>query len=127
MTPIQLPRGMVLKLLHLAQHGASSGLIIRLQDGGLGIRSIQAGNGAGFSEAGGMPFAFYRTSAQSRPEVEDMETWQSVTPLFLSVSVGIKGVLQLRGWLVAGGRTDPVELSLADEDTAQNNGVSRKA
>lgn len=126
MNAITLPRAMVLKLLHLAQQGASAGLITRLSDGELKIRPLQAGSARSDAD-GETPFAFYRTSAQTRPEAEDMQAWQSVTPLFLSVSVGTKGVLQLRGWLAAEGRADPVELSLADEDTAQNNGVSRKA
>lgn len=127
MSSITLPRSIVLKLLHLAQQGASSGFIICLPDGGLGIRPIQREGDPGFSEDSETPFAFYRTSAQTQPEAKDMETWQSVTPLFLSVSVGTKGVLQLRGWRAVAGRADPVDLSLAEEGAAQNSGVSRKA
>lgn len=125
MNAIALPRAMVLKLLHLAQRGASTGLITRLPDGELRIRPIQPGEG--FTADGETPFAFYRSSAQTRPEAEDIHAWQSVTPFFLSVSVGTKGVLQLRGWRAAEGKTDPVELSLAEEDVTQNSGVSRKA
>jgi hypothetical protein len=120
-----LPRSLVLRLLHLAQLGANSGFITRLPDGALRIRPIQPGGG--FTADGETPFAFYRSSAQTQPEAADMETWQSVTPLFLSVSVGIKGVLQLRGWWATGGKADPVELSLAEEAATQKSGVSRKA
>ena len=127
MNAITLPRAMVLKLLHLAQRGASSGLIVSLPDGGLGIRPTQAGDSPGSIEGNEAPFAFYRSSAQIRPEAEDIEAWQSVTPLFMSVSVGTKGVLQLRGWRAAGGNIDPVELSLTEEGATQNSGVSRKA
>lgn len=125
MSTISLPRSMVLRLLHLAQQGANSGFITRLQGGELRIRPIQPGEG--FTADGETPFAFYRSSAQTQPEAKDMEAWQSVTPLFLSVSVGTKGVLQLRGWRAAGGKADPVELSLAEEDPTQKSGVSRKA
>jgi hypothetical protein len=132
MNPITLPRTTVLKLLHLAQQGAGSGFITRLPDGALHIRAIKTGDAAAklgrqFAEGGETPFAFYRASSQVQPEAKDMETWQSVTRLFLSVSVGTKGVLQLRGWEAHEGKPDPVELSLAEEDAAQNSGVSRKA
>lgn len=125
MNAISLPRSLVLRLLHLAQLGANSGFITRLPDGALRIRPIQPGGS--FTADGETPFAFYRSSAQTQPEATDMEAWQSVTPLFLSVSVGIKGVLQLRGWRVTGGKADPVELSLAEEAATQKSGVSRKA
>ena len=126
MSAISLPRVLVLRLLHLAQRGTSAGFITRLPDGELKIRPLHAGSDRPDAD-GETPFAFYRTSAQTRPETKDIEAWQSVTPLFLSVSVGTKGVLQLRGWRADEGKTDPVELSLADEDAAQNSGVSRKA
>lgn len=132
MNPVTLPRTTVLKLLHLAQQGAGFGFITRLPDGTLRIRAIKAGDAAAkfsmqFAASGETPFAFYRASAQAQPEAEDIEAWQSITPLFLSVSVGTKGVLQLRGWEAQMGKTEPVELSLAEEDTPQNRGVSRKA
>ncbi|MFI4968132.1 MAG: hypothetical protein ACHQAU_05335 [Gammaproteobacteria bacterium] len=126
MSAISLPRSMVLRLLHLAQQGAGTGLITRLADGELKIHPLRPGS-APPDPDGETLFAFYRTSAQTQPETQDIEAWQSVTPLFLSVSVGIKGVLQLRGWRAAEGKADQVELSLAEEDTAQNSGVSRKA
>jgi hypothetical protein len=132
LSAITLPRGMVLKLLRLAQQGTNSGFITRLPDGELRIRPLQAGSGETepswrFAADGETPFAFYRTSAQTVPEAKDIQTWQYVTRLFLSVSVGTKGVLQLRGWQTNEGKADPVELSLAEEAAAQNNGVSRKA
>ncbi len=70
-------------------------------------------------------FAFYRTAAQIEPHAQDIDRWSGLTSLFLSVSVGTKGVLQLRGWRMDAGTPVAVELALAEEGTPQNSGVSR--
>ena len=132
MSAVTLPRSAVLKLLHLAQLGNSAGFITRLPDGSLKINAIQPQTGVEelrreFTVQGEMPFAFYRTAAQTGPDEGDIERWRGLTPLFLSVSVGTKGVLQLRGWQTVEKETRPVELSLAEGPAAQNSGVSRKA
>ncbi len=126
MNGVTLPRTAVLKLLHLAQAGDGAGFITREPDGDLSIRPIRTemDTRAGRDEA---VFAFYRTATQAAPSEEDIERWSGVTQLFLSVSVGIKGVLQLRGWLVSGTTPSAIELSLAEEDGNQNRVVSRNA
>lgn len=130
MSAVTLPRSTVLKLLHLAQLGNGSGFIVRLRDGGLGIRAIQSGTARMELEQelktrGETPFAFYRTALQTGPETADIKQWSAIAPMFLSVSVGTKGVLQLRGWQARDGATYPLELSLAEEDTVQSSGVPR--
>lgn len=130
MNSIALPRDAVLKLLHQAQLGDGAGLIVRRQDGTLGIRPIAATRPRVELERElkanrETAFAFYRTASQTGPDAQDIQGWNGLASLFLSVSVGIKGVLQLRGWQARSGKTDPVELSLADEDPDQKSGVSR--
>ncbi|HEV2111286.1 MAG TPA: hypothetical protein VGT99_08025 [Gammaproteobacteria bacterium] len=130
MNAVTLPRAAVLKLLHQAQLGDGAGFIVRQPDGALGIRPIAAAQPRAELErelkaSGEAAFAFYRTAAQTGPDARDVQRWNGFAPLFLSVSVGIKGVLQLRGWQASGGRTDPVELSLAEEGPDQKSGVSR--
>lgn len=126
-----LPRGAVLKLLHLAQLGNGAGFITRLPDGALRIKPIQPQESAAelreeFTAQGETPYAFYRTAAQTGPDEDDIERWCDLTRLFLSVSIGTKGVLQLRGWQTAEGKLTAVDLSLAEEYPAQNSEVSRK-
>lgn len=129
MNAVTLPRGAVLKLLHQAQLGDGAGLIVRRRDGTFGVRPISTEPGAELGRQlaarGETAFAFYRTAPQAGPDAEDVRRWSGLARLFLSVSVGIKGVLQLRGWQASGGGTDPVELSLADEEPDQKSGVSR--
>lgn len=119
MNPIALPRPLVLKLLHLAQVKPGAGLIVRAPDGGLTL-AVSA------EDTKSDIFAFYRTAPQAAPAEEDVARWQARTRLFLGVSVGTKGVLQLRGWQAGTAGLEPVEISLAEEE-AQGTGTSRKA
>lgn len=130
MNATTLPRGLVLKLLHKAQLGDGAGFIVLRPDGGFRILDITADADTvelrrTLGARGETAFAFYRSAAQTGPDTEDLRQWGGLTSLFLSVSVGTKGVLQLRGWQVRGGKPDPLELSLAEEDAVQNSGVSR--
>lgn len=125
MTAVMLPRGMVLRLLHQAQLGDGAGLILQRQGGGFGIRAMPATAMEPELREGETVFAFYRTAAQTEPQPHDLSRWSDFTSLFLSVSVGTKGVLQLRGWRTDAGNPVPVDLSLAEEDTPQNSDVSR--
>jgi len=117
-TPIALPRPLVVKLLHLAQVDPGAGLIVRAPDGGLRLASLA-------DDVQSDIFAFYRTAPQAAPGQEDVARWQARTRLFLGVSVGTKGVLQLRGWQAGAAGLEPVEISLAEEE-AQRVGTSRK-
>lgn len=110
MNPITLPRPLVLKLLHQAQVAPGAGLIVRTPGGGFTLAALADGANADI-------FAFYRIAPQTAPAREDMAWWQRRTRLFLGVSVGTKGVLQLRGWQVGSTGLEPVEVSLADEET----------
>ena len=130
MNIVTLPRGAVLKLLHRAQLGDGAGFIVRQADGALGVMPLAAAVTKTELEdelkaRGETAFAFYRTAAQTGPEAQDLKKWNGLVPLFLSVSVGIKGVLQLRAWQAHEDGAAPVELSLADEDPDQKSGVSR--
>lgn len=130
MNTVALPREMVMRLLHQAQHGDGAGLILRHPDGEFGLKKI-AGDmhpqelERELAAKSDTAFAFYRTAAQGGPDAGDLHRWSRLTPLFLSVSVGTKGVLQLRAWRAQGGNAEPVELLLAEESAAQNSGVSR--
>lgn len=130
MNTLTLPRETVLRLLHQAQLGDGAGLLVRRPGGALDVRGVDADARteelsrqlAARSETA---FAFYRTAAQTNPETRDLSRWSGLTQLFLSVSVGTKGVLQLRAWRSTGGTAVPVELALAEESEAQSSGVSR--
>lgn len=130
MNAVTLPRETVLRLLHQAQLGDAAGLLVRKPGGALRMRGV--GPDARAEELaqelrsrGETAFAFYRTAARTGPDAQDLQRWSALTGLFLSVSVGTKGVLQLRAWRSDGGTTTPMELALAEEDEAQNSGVSR--
>lgn len=129
MNAVSLPRSAVLRLLHLAQQGNGTGFIARLPDGSLRIDALQTGMSAAelrgeLAARGEAAYAFYRTAAQGGPDEDDIGRWRGLIPLFLSVSIGTKGVLQLQGWQAGEKETLPVELSL-EEEPAQNGGVSR--
>jgi len=119
MNPVTLPRPLVLKLLHLAQVDPGAGLIVRAPGGGLRLATLADG-------AESDVFAFYRATPQTAPAEADIVRWQARTQLFLGVSVGTKGVLQLRGWQTGVAGMEPVEISLAEE-AAQGIGTSKKA
>lgn len=119
MNPIALPRPLVLKLLHLAQVDPGAGLIIRTPDGALRLAALADGVESDI-------FAFYRTAPRAAPAEEDVARWQTRTRLFLGVSVGTKGVLQLRAWQPGAAGLEPVEVSLAEEEP-QGIGTSKKA
>lgn len=118
MNPVTLPRSLVLKLLHLAQVTPGAGLIIRASDGALRLAALADGVESDI-------FAFYRTAPQAAPAEEDVARWQARTRLFLGISVGMKGVLQLRAWRTGATGLEPVEVSLAEEVT-QGIGASKK-
>lgn len=119
MNPVALPRPLVLKLLHLAQVKPGAGFIVRTPDGGLTLAGLTDDTKSGV-------FAFYRTAPQAAPAQDDVAHWQDRTRLFLGVSVGTKGVLQLRGWQLGAAGLEPVDVSLAEEES-QGMGTSRKA
>lgn len=125
MRTVTLPRGMVLKLLHQAQLSDGAGLILQRQGGGFGIHAMTAMDREPELGEGETVFAFYRMAVQTEPQARDLSRWSGFTSLFLSVSAGTKGVLQLRGWRMDAGALNPVELSLAEETGPQNSGVSR--
>lgn len=119
MNPVALPRPLVLKLLRRAQVDPGAGFIVRAPGGRLRLTALA-------DDTDSDVFAFYRTSPQVAPAEEDVARWQSRTRLFLGVSVGTKGVLQLRAWRVGTAGLEAVEISLAEEE-AQGIGTSRKA
>lgn len=130
MNPVTLPRETVLRLLHQAQLGDAAGLLVQQPGGTFRMRGVDSTARVDeltqeLRSHHEIPFAFYRTTIQAGPEMQDLERWSSLTGLFLSVSVGIKGVLQLQAWRSDGRAAAPVELVLADEDEGQNSGVSR--
>lgn len=118
MNPIILPRPLVLKLLHQAQMDPGAGLIIRAPDGGLRLAALE-------DDMQSDIFAFYRAAPQTEPAEKDVARWRGHTQLFLGVSVGTKGVLQLRAWQTAAAGLEPVEVTLAEEE-AQGIGASKK-
>lgn len=130
MDEVKLPRSAVLQLLHQAQLGDGAGFITRLPDGAFRIHPIRAvgdetGRAHPSAAQGETPFAFYRTALQAGPDEQDLGQWRGQSTLFLSVSVGIKGVLQLRGWRIRDGKAYSVAVSLAEDVPAQGSGVSR--
>ncbi|HET7174532.1 MAG TPA: hypothetical protein VFK21_00855 [Gammaproteobacteria bacterium] len=119
MNPVTLPRPLVLKLLHLAQVDPGAGFIVRAPDGTLRLATLA-------DDVKSDIFAFYRTAPRADPAEEDVARWQARTRLFLGVSVGTKGVLQLRAWQPGAAGLEPVEVSLAEVEP-QGMGTSRKA
>ena len=130
MNPVTLPRETVLRLLHQAQLGDTAGLLVQQPGGTFRMRGVDSTAHVDeltqeLRSREETAFAFYRTADRTGPEIQDLQCWSSLTSLFLSVSVGIKGVLQLRAWRSDGRTTAPVELVLADDDGDQSGGVSR--
>ena len=119
MNSVTLPRHLVLKLLHLAQVKPGAGLIVRTHDGGLTLADLT-------DDTATDVYAFYRTAPRAAPTPDDVARWRGRTRLFLGVSVGTKGVLELRGWHAGAAALEPAEVSLAEEDS-QGMGTSRKA
>jgi len=121
---LALPRPLVQQLLHQAQvarEGTMHALVVRHGDGSLGLRplGVQADPDElqkGFTARGEEPYAFCSSppSSSGEPSAADLRRWRGTLPLFLTVTLGTKGVLQLRGWRSDGARLRALELKLHD-------------
>lgn len=137
MEPLALPRKLVQEILHQAQiapAGITQGLVVQGTDGKLELAEVPPDaniNGVmvGLAVHEWTPVAVYRSSMVTAEEssVEELARWRGLAPLLLNVSLGIKGVLQLRAWRWTAGGPQAVELSLQDEAAAQGKGTSRLA
>ncbi len=74
--------------------------------------------------------AFYRSSMESAGAAHGDEAagWLAVAPLYLSVSLGTRGVLELRAWRRDHGHLQEIEVDLGeDPQPPQGNGTSKVA
>ena len=118
---VELPRHLVLEVLHRAQIAspeACQGLLVRNAAGELALLDIPADAvvsavATGLAVRAQEPLAFYHSSpATDRPSLEQASHWLDLAPLYLSVALGVRGVLQLRGWRREAGELQEVELEL---------------
>lgn len=121
---LALPRALVQQLLHQAQvarDGTMQALLVRHHDGSLGLQlvSVQAEPGELqriCAEHADEPYAFCSSppSLSGEPSAADLRRWRGSVPVFLTVTLGTKGVLQLRAWKDDGTRLRALELKLHD-------------
>lgn len=119
-----LPRQVVLEVLHRAQGAAPAvcqGLLVRNAAGELALLDIPdeatvSAVASGLAAQQQEPLAFFRsTPATETPSLERTSPWLDLAPLYLSVALGVRGVLQLRGWRREAGQLREVELELDEE------------
>ena len=126
---LSLPRPLVQQLLHralVARGDRMQALIVRGQDGSLSLQPLdgeEALDGLQLTLAaeGLAPYAFCSSSpaaGNDTPDAGDLTRWRGKVALFLTVVLGIKGVLQLRGWRHADGRLQPVDVAITEETDA---------
>lgn len=138
MEPLALPRKLVQDILHQAQTapaGITQGLVVRGGDGKLELAEIPPDADINplmveFAAREWTLVAVYRSSmaATEEPPAEELARWQSLAPILLSISLGTKGVLQLRSWRAQAGKLHSVDVSLSDEASSdQGSGTSRLA
>lgn len=96
-------------------------LLVRHGDGNLGLRLLgtQVAPGelqSGLAARGEKPYAFCSSppSSTGEPFAADLDRWRGTLPLFLTVTLGTKGVLQLQGWRSEGAHLRALELKLHD-------------
>jgi hypothetical protein len=123
---LQLPRPLVNQLLHAAQSAPDNirwGIIgARGQTpvhcyplAGLDAKSISAVLHQ-LERQGETLFAAYRTDAgdAQAPDLTELDTLGIRVPLLLGISLGTKGVLQLRGWRIEAQRLVALEVSISE-------------
>lgn len=123
---LNLPRPLVNQLLHIAQiasNGTSSG-IIGVRDRTLtrcypleyldtnGIAAAQRK----LEASSEIVFAWYRVDSNGlkTPDVSDLQAIGISVPLLLGISLGTKGVLQLRGWRIEGQQLTGLDISISE-------------
>lgn len=121
-----LPRPLVNQLLHAAQSAPDSirwGIIgARGRTpahcyplAGLDAKSISAARHQ-LERQGETLFAAYRTDAgdAEAPDLTELDALGICVPLLLWISLGTKGVLQLRGWRIEAQRLVALEISISE-------------
>lgn len=96
-------------------------LLVRQGDGSLGLRLLGTRAEPGelqrdFAARGEEPYAFCSSplSPTGEPSAADLDRWRGKLSLFLTVALGTKGVLQLRGWRSEGAHPRALDLKLHD-------------
>lgn len=126
-TRLDLPRQLINQLLHAAQsmpdkvhwgvigaHDNSPVHCYRLEsDDDTGLAHLQHKLAA----RGETLFAWYRADpgAANTPDLTELGMLDARVNLVFSISLGTKGVLQLRGWRVDGNKLSELEVGLSDE------------
>ncbi len=123
---ISLPRILVNQLLHAAQSAPDSlrwGIIgARSRTpmhcyplAGVDAKSISAARHQ-LERQGETLFAAYRTDAGDAqvPDLTELDALGIRVPLVLGISLGTKGVLQLRGWRIQAQRLVALEISIRE-------------
>lgn len=121
-----LPRSLVNRLLHIAQtavNGSTWGLIGACNAtpvhcypfAHLDVANVIAAQSR-LKQQGDNLFALYRTDAGEvqAPDMNGLDTSGISVSLFLDISLGTKGVLQLRGWRIQARQLVPLDMGISE-------------
>lgn len=118
---LRLPRTLVNQLLRQAQRtvGLAQGFVLRDSRGRYQCELLPANadlHTAALQARAHAPLAYYRSSNTPLPLLADAQTaaLADCTGLFLDIALDTKGVLQLRGWRLAGGHVTPLEVTITE-------------
>lgn len=123
---LSLSRQLVQQLLHraqLARGDRAQALIVRGQDGSLSLRPLDGeetpdGLQRTLAAEGLMPYALCsssRSAGTEAPDADDLARWRGKVVLFLTVALGMKGVLQLWGWRQQDDRLQPMDVAITEK------------
>ncbi|HET7650186.1 MAG TPA: hypothetical protein VFL15_05750 [Gammaproteobacteria bacterium] len=126
-TRLGLPRPLINQLLHAAQampDKAHWGVISASDNQPVRCYRLEPDDDAGLTRLrhklaarNETPFAWYRADpgTASIPDLAELGKLDLSVHLLFSVSLGTKGVLQLRGWRVDGKKLSELEIGLSEE------------